>query len=40
MVSKFVDLSLLLVAIVWGSSYSVAKAALLDMPVLTFLFTG
>ncbi len=32
------DLSLLLVAIVWGSSYSVAKTALLYMPVLTFLF--
>lgn len=36
--SKFADLSLLLVAIVWGSSYSVAKTALLYMPVLAFLF--
>ncbi len=32
------DLSLLFVAIVWGSSYSVAKTALLYMPVLAFLF--
>ncbi len=38
MISKFADLSLLLVAIVWGSSYSVAKTALLYMPVLAFLF--
>ena len=34
----FADLSLLLVAIVWGSSYSVAKTALAYMPVLAFLF--
>jgi drug/metabolite transporter (DMT)-like permease len=37
-VSKFADWSLLLVAIAWGSSYSVAKTALLYMPVLAFLF--
>ncbi len=36
--SEFADLSLLFVAIVWGSSYSVAKTALLYMPVLAFLF--
>lgn len=36
--SAFADLSLLLVAIVWGSSYSVAKTALAYMPVLAFLF--
>ncbi len=36
--NAFADLSLLLVAIVWGSSYSVAKTALLYMPVLAFLF--
>ncbi len=37
-VSKFADWSLLLVAIAWGSSYSVAKTALLYIPVLAFLF--
>jgi drug/metabolite transporter (DMT)-like permease len=36
--SHWADLSLLFVAIVWGSSYSVAKTALQYMPVLTFLF--
>ena len=36
--SEFADLSLLFVAIVWGSSYSVAKTALLYLPVLAFLF--
>jgi len=36
--SEFADFSLLFVAIVWGSSYSVAKTALLYMPVLAFLF--
>lgn len=34
---EFADLSLFLVAIVWGSSYSVAKVALFYMPVLGFL---
>jgi drug/metabolite transporter (DMT)-like permease len=36
--SEIADLSLLFVAIVWGSSYSVAKIALSYMPVLVFLF--
>jgi drug/metabolite transporter (DMT)-like permease len=36
--SHWADLSLLFVAIAWGSSYSVAKTALLYMPVLAFLF--
>jgi drug/metabolite transporter (DMT)-like permease len=35
--SEFADLSLLLVAIVWGSSYSVAKTALSYLPVVVFL---
>ncbi len=32
------DMSLLFVAVVWGSSYSVAKSALSFVPVLLFLF--
>ena len=36
--ARFADLMLLLVAMVWGSSYGVAKAALLFYPVCGFLF--